>query len=246
MSLEDPLELMAEDETFDVMLTPSFKEQQIEFFYSVGMACPIADCNVGGKFQNKTRYQRHWEERHVQQAEKWECAYANCGALVRRKSDMKSHIRYVHFEKDNQRVEEILLKCTRKTVRSKGFIDPGFFTYKGRSEKGPVPSPAVVSSKTTSSSTTSSTVALTRSKPSDITPSVSLVTSVLSTTENQDEEMEDVEFTVRIPAKNPSKTSVTPAAETTEPSSHPSEPTSVASSSESVPSIERSSVGVKK
>ena len=90
---DDPLQLMAEDETFDA---DTVKNRPIEFLYTTGMACPISDCNVTSTFNTKAKYARHWEERHVLSAEKYECAVKNCKKLIRRKSDMRSHLRFIH------------------------------------------------------------------------------------------------------------------------------------------------------
>lgn len=57
------------DFTLDIMADGNFDQDQsdqIEFFYTHGtMACPIEGCQVS-HFASKTKYQRHWDEQHVQ------------------------------------------------------------------------------------------------------------------------------------------------------------------------------------
>ncbi|CAC5358812.1 unnamed protein product [Mytilus coruscus] len=120
MSTEEPLNIMTEDEIFD-------KEKLIEFYYSTDMRCPIADCDFGGRFLTKTKYSRHWEERHISSVQKYEYPIQYCRGVLRRRSDMKSHIKFVHGEKNDTRIEEITLKSRKIVEHSKNFINPGFF-----------------------------------------------------------------------------------------------------------------------
>lgn len=100
-------------------------------FYPRGMACPVSGCN-GIMFPTKTKFTRHWEERHRIQTRKFLCPVAGCSAECRRKSDMKAHLRSKH-EKDPQRLETILLKCQSVVRENKGYIDPKLFIFKGAS-----------------------------------------------------------------------------------------------------------------
>jgi hypothetical protein len=69
------------------------------------------------KFPTKTKFNRHWEERHRIQTRKFLCPLAG-----RRKSDMRTHLRTKH-ENDPQRLETILLKCPSVVRENKGYID---------------------------------------------------------------------------------------------------------------------------
>ena len=102
---------------------------------------------------------------------------------------MKSHLKFVHGERDERRIEEIVLKCSTVVERSKNWVDPGFFVFKGRSKKS-------VDSSVPSTSTSTSMETTTASTPA-ITPSASVVRSMLATAV---EEGDTVEFNVHIPS----------------------------------------------
>jgi hypothetical protein len=93
------------------------------------MLCPVVGC-IGIQFPTKTRFQRHWEEKHRLQTRKFLCPIAGCSAEVRRRSDMRTHLKTKH-ERDPQRVEVILEKCQSLIRENRGYIDPGLFIYKG-------------------------------------------------------------------------------------------------------------------
>ncbi|CAC5404149.1 unnamed protein product [Mytilus coruscus] len=226
MSSEEPLNLMAEEDNFD-------SEKLIEFYYSAYMLCPVTDCDFGGKFATKTKYSRHWEERHIFSVQKMECAIQHCTSRLRRKSDMKSHLRYVHGERDGRRVEEIMMKCQKVTETGKKFINLGFFVFKGRTQKSvdsskpTSSSQSNISTATTSSSTvTAPTSTVTSIIPattseghvtSSVVPSPMVISSVLTSACNQDD---DIQFNVHLPACLPASPIII-STSTPQPSSSP-------------------------
>ena len=109
------------------------KENLIEFYYSKGMDCPIDECTKKD-FTSKKNYWRHWNERHRESNVSYKCAIAFCPAECRRRGDMRVHIRNRH-EPNPILTEDILSKCEIIKKDNKGFIDPGFFVFKGRSEE---------------------------------------------------------------------------------------------------------------
>ncbi|KAK3094765.1 hypothetical protein FSP39_005924 [Pinctada imbricata] len=125
---DDALDLLADLEEVNQF----HGQAEIEFFYESGdMSCPIEGCNQEVKYVSKWKWQRHWEERHVRQAVKYLCSVASCKAECRRRSDMRAHIKAKH-ERDPDRAEDVLIKCEKQVRENRGFIDPGFFMYKGR------------------------------------------------------------------------------------------------------------------
>lgn len=92
---------------------------------------PVNGC-IGIIFPTKTKFTRHWEEKHRIHARKFLSPMAGCLAECRLKSDMKAHLRTKH-EKDPQRLEAILLKCQSVVREKKGYIDPGLYIFKGAS-----------------------------------------------------------------------------------------------------------------
>uniref|UniRef100_K1PYJ3 Uncharacterized protein n=1 Tax=Magallana gigas TaxID=29159 RepID=K1PYJ3_MAGGI len=75
---------------------------------------------------------RHWEERHVREVQKWACPHQGCKALVRRKSDMKSHLKFTHKETNPSILSLTIAKATSQMVRATNFIDPGLLKYNFR------------------------------------------------------------------------------------------------------------------
>ena len=111
------------------------EQQQIEFFYHPGlMSCPIEGCNPDLKFYSKGKWQRHWEEKHTQSLVKYVCSVKECGTTCKRRADMRAHIKLRH-ERDVDRAEHVLNKCERRILENKGYINPGFFTYRGRTQR---------------------------------------------------------------------------------------------------------------
>lgn len=106
---------MAADETFD-------QEKFIDFYYSTDIHCPLADCNFGVRFLSKTKYARHWEERHLSSVQKLEDPIQYWRSRLKRRSDLKSHIQFVHGDKKDIRIEKILLKSKKVVEYSKNFI----------------------------------------------------------------------------------------------------------------------------
>lgn len=74
------------------------------------MKCPVLGCK-GIMFPCKTKFNRHWEEKHLLQPTKYICPLTGCLAECRRKSDMKAHVREKHG-RDPQCLETILQKCS--------------------------------------------------------------------------------------------------------------------------------------
>jgi hypothetical protein len=99
----DVLDLMA-DGDFNLEEAILTLDAVKEFGYVANMMCPVADCYFPGTFPSRAKYQTHWEERHVEEVQKWVCPFQGCRTMVRRKSDMKSHFRYVHRETDTSNI----------------------------------------------------------------------------------------------------------------------------------------------
>ncbi|CAC5423767.1 unnamed protein product [Mytilus coruscus] len=175
MSTEIPLNIMAEDENFD-------QEKFIGFYYSTDMHCPLADCDFGGRFSSKTKYSRHWEERHLSSVQKLECPIQYCRSRLRRRSNLKSHIKFVHGEKNDIRIEEIILKSKKVVEHSRNFINPGFFVFKGRTQKS-----VNSSTPTTSSSRVPKSTYAAVQASSAVVPSAMVISSVLTSTGDQDD-----------------------------------------------------------
>uniref|UniRef100_K1RA86 Uncharacterized protein n=1 Tax=Magallana gigas TaxID=29159 RepID=K1RA86_MAGGI len=128
---DDFLDLFADIEEVNEVLRQCETEFLEVKFYPRGMGCPVSGCN-GIMFPTKTKFTRHWEERHRIQTRKFLCPVAGCSAECRRMSDMKAHLRSKQ-EKDPQRLETILLKCQSVVRENKGYIDQGLFIFKGAS-----------------------------------------------------------------------------------------------------------------
>ncbi|XP_065941010.1 uncharacterized protein [Magallana gigas] len=126
----DVLDIMADDDfNFEESI---FNLEVKEFGYVANMGCPVADCNFQGTFPSRAKFQRHWEERHVREVQKWACPHQGCKALVRRKSDMKSHLKFTHKETDSFILSLTIAKATSQMVRATNFIDPGLLKYNFR------------------------------------------------------------------------------------------------------------------
>ncbi|KAK3107274.1 hypothetical protein FSP39_010892 [Pinctada imbricata] len=131
--MEDALDLMVDMEEVAEMI--ALEQQQIEFFYHPGlMSCPIDGCNPDLKFYSKGKWQRHWEEKHTLSSVKYLCSVKGCGTTCKRRADMRAHIKLRH-ERDVDRAEQVLNKCEKKIMENRGYINPGFFTYRGRTQR---------------------------------------------------------------------------------------------------------------
>lgn len=64
-------------------------------------------------FPSSAKFQRHWEERHVREVQKWACPHQGCKALVRRNSDMESHLKFTHKETNPSILGLTIAKETR-------------------------------------------------------------------------------------------------------------------------------------
>ena len=104
---------------------------QLSFFYSKGtsMRCPIDGCEAG-RFHSRVKYMRHWNERHLPTCIKYTCL--TCYISYRRTYDMKVHICRVHNIKDPVQIELKTVQCKKTVMNNRGFIDPGFWVFKGR------------------------------------------------------------------------------------------------------------------
>lgn len=108
--------------------TLQFEEPDLPVRFTSGMKCPIEGCTAAeSTFVIRSKFVRHWEEKHEAFSSKYECAVKGCQSLVRRKEDMRLHIASKHGEKDSHLINSVLSKCSVVKVQNKGFIDPGFF-----------------------------------------------------------------------------------------------------------------------
>ena len=184
----------------------------IEFYFSPGgnMKCPVEECNQS-KFASKGKFQRHWEEKHVKTNIKYFCSVSKCSAVCRRRYDMKTHMRKVHHMSDNKLVEDAVVKCKKCVEENKGFVDPGFWIYKGKTL---FPKTDKVSSTSTASTVSTAVTAATISSVTATTMSASVTTSTTSTTSDPPittttaMDDDEPEFTVKIPKNFPTKISV--------------------------------------
>ena len=122
----------------------------MEFLYSnsASMMCPIDGCEAE-IFHSRAKYMRHWNERHVPKFIKYTCSI--CSISCRRRYDMKVQISRVHNIKDPVKIELKTADCNKTVMNNRGFIDPGFWVFKGRTTS---------STTTTTSSATVSTSAV--------------------------------------------------------------------------------------
>ena len=123
-SMEFELDLTVDEKEMEAVLK---EEQKIEFYYSVGMDCPVDFCNASG-FWSKKKYMHHWFECHRETSSSYHCAVKNCQATCSRRTDMRTHIRNKH-EKDPHHIENILQKCQVVHCVNSQFVDPGFFYF---------------------------------------------------------------------------------------------------------------------
>lgn len=97
---------------------------------------PVLGCK-GTKFPSKSKFSRHWEERHKLTTTKYLCSVSGCLAECRRRSDMKTHIRRVH-ESNAEKAKFILPKCEVQHRENRGYLDPGLYVFKGGCINGAV------------------------------------------------------------------------------------------------------------
>ena len=78
--------IIAEEEKFD--------EPDLPVRFSPGLECLIDGCTAAGsKFMVRTKFVRHWEEKHEPFASKFECAVKECKSLVRMKEDTTHRVK---------------------------------------------------------------------------------------------------------------------------------------------------------
>ena len=133
----------------------------IEFFWKTDgtMQCPVEECG-DLKFSHRAKYYCHWQVKHLAAVITYVCSVVGCSATAKRKSDMKCHLSRIHHLKDKNGVFSLTSKlnaCTRKVTENKGFINPGFLTYKNRIPPTSSTSQASLTTTTTSSSDNFST-----------------------------------------------------------------------------------------
>ena len=170
---------------------------------------PLDRCSRIINFFTNYKYTRHWAERHIKVSTKLYCAVAVCRAVCRR-TDIKTRIKCRHFERDQTKVNIILAKCEKIREENKGFIDPGFYAYRGRTAK-----PSVTSKTTSQKSAASSIDKPAISSTVSIPPSstIAVPSSAPKSPENPEYNTEsssppdasdkDVQFNVLIPSTLP-------------------------------------------
>lgn len=132
--MEDFLDLFADLNEVNAVLGQC-QTEYIEVLYDPsGMECPIIGCK-GTKFPSKSKFTRHWEERHKMSTTKYICSVHGCNAECRRKSDMRTHIRRIH-ENNTDTGEFILAKCEVIQRENKGYLDPGLYIFRGTTMNG--------------------------------------------------------------------------------------------------------------
>ena len=128
--MEDTLDLFADIDEVNAILQQC-ETDSIEILCDTkAMVCPISGCR-GITFPSKTKFSRHWEEKHKLQSVKYLCPVSNCSAECKRKTDMRNHIKGKH-ESDTKKMEYILAKCETVVRENKGYVDPGLYVYRGR------------------------------------------------------------------------------------------------------------------
>ncbi|CAC5422994.1 unnamed protein product [Mytilus coruscus] len=178
--------------------------QKIEFFFMTGgeMKCPIEGCTA---LDRKTCEDKH-KIPH-------DCSIRNCTVTCRRRYDMKTHIKEVHREEHRLRIEDLTCKCEKTVMENRGYLDPGFLTFKGRTVKTASstvsssssfpPAQAIQSTINTSSIAASNTTS-TSSALTSTASSIPYFPSLIAATLNTSVDPEGPEYTVIVPSKNPS------------------------------------------
>lgn len=92
------------------------------------MVCLVLGCKWT-KIPPKSKFSRHWEERHKLATTKYLCSVSGCLAEFRRRSDMKTHIGRLH-ESDAEKVEFILTKCEVLQRENKGYLDRRLYVFR--------------------------------------------------------------------------------------------------------------------
>ncbi|CAC5371139.1 unnamed protein product [Mytilus coruscus] len=185
--------------------------QKIEFFFMTGgeIKCPIEGCTVG-RFTSKCKFTRHWTEKHVKTSIKYHCSIRNCTVTCRRRYDMKTHIKEVHRAEDRLLIEDLTCKCEKTVMENRGYLDPGFLTFKVRTVKTAStassssscpPAQAIQSTINTSSIAATNTTS-TASALSSTASAIPYFPSLIAATLNTSVDPEGLEYTVTVPSKN--------------------------------------------
>lgn len=129
--------------------------KRTEFFFSPEMSCPIDGCPPNLVFPTKAKYQRHWTEKHLPEVVSYSSPVFHYKVSCRRRYDIKVHLLRDHNTAKGL-VESTLSKTQRNSRPNGSFINPGMFTFYGRSsstaDKDVPPMPLVPESLTVSSS----------------------------------------------------------------------------------------------
>ncbi|CAC5419742.1 unnamed protein product [Mytilus coruscus] len=204
------------------------ESDKVEFFFKPRglMQCPVEECGTN-KFASRTKYLRHWEEKHMEICVTYTCCMNGCQATCKRRHDIKTHLSRIHGIQDKLTLEASVAKINKVVQDNRGFIDPGFWIYKNRMDQPATPTTSAstiicTSSTPTVSRTSACVVSPVNSAPvlstvsasltvstlpsclaSAPTPSASLVASSLANTADDSDEPQ---FTVSIPARKPATT----------------------------------------
>ena len=181
-----------------------FNTTEIEFYYTPGgrMQCPIDECS-NTKFASKGKFQRHWEEKHEKNNMKYLCTIGRCTAECRRRYDLKIHMKMRHEMRDDVEIEEAMNRCQKVVSEKRGFVNPGLWTFRGKTlfpsatvssvalttsttSRGknllPTTAASVSSTSTAHSATFSTTITTTETRPVPATSATSSSTSAVTCT----------------------------------------------------------------
>ncbi|CAC5411255.1 unnamed protein product [Mytilus coruscus] len=188
------------------------ESDKVEFFFKLRglMQCPVEECGTN-KFASRTKYLRHWEEKHMEICVTYTCCMNGCQATCKRRHDIKTHLSRIHGVHDKLTLEASVAKinkvnrmdqpATPSTSASTIICTSSTPTVSRTSAcvLSPVTSAPVLS--TVSASLTVST--LPSCPASAPTHSASLVASSLV---NTADDSDGPQFTVSIPARKPATT----------------------------------------
>lgn len=153
---------------------------EVEFYFSSkqSMKCPVEGCPVES-FSSKSKFDRHWMERHLQKITKYLCSMNNCPASILRRYDMKKHLCNIHKITEPERLEMWTNFCKTTEFDNPNFIDPSPLSYRFRSISSSSVIPSVKSKVAIAPSTSATTVIPHTSVASSV-PSTSMTSAVCS------------------------------------------------------------------